>query len=306
MNTWNRGGIVTGKRIIITGGTGFLGTALSASLAERGDEVVVLTRGSGPDQWNPASGRLDPELLAGADAVVNFSGAGIGDKRWTDDRKRLILDSRVQSTSLLATTMAAMESPPGVFVSSSAIGYYGDTGDDVANEDSPPGDDFQARVCIAWEQAAQPAADRGIRVVHPRFGIVLADGEGAFGRMSPLFKLGIGGRLGDGSQWWSWITLRDEVRALEYLIDGDLAGPVNVAAPNPVTNTDLTKAMGEALGRPTIVPVPKFALDIRLGKELAASLGYGSVRVTPARLLDAGFTWTSETIDVALAEVFAR
>ena len=305
MNTWNPGGTVTGKRIVITGGTGFLGSALSASLSERGDEVVVLTRGSGTDQWDPAAGKLDPALLAGADAVVNFSGAGIGDKRWTEERKRLILDSRVQSTGLLATTMAEMATPPDVFVSASAVGYYGDTGDVIADENSPPGDDFQAGVCVAWEHAAQPAADAGVRVVHPRIGIVLADGEGGLGRMAPLFKLGVGGRLGDGSQWWSWITLRDEVRALEFLIDGNLAGPVNVAAPNPVTNADLTKAIGHALGRPTIVPVPKFALDIRLGKELAASLGYGSVRVAPAKLLAAGFTWTSETIDVALAEVFA-
>jgi uncharacterized protein len=295
------------QRIVITGGTGFLGSALARSLTERGDDVVVLERGDGPDQWDPAAGRLDPALLADADAVVNFNGVGIGDKRWTDSRKQLILSSRIDSTSLLATTMAAMDSPPRVFVSQSAMGFYGDTGDRIADESSPAGDDFQARVCAAWEAAASPARDRaGIRVVHPRTGIVLADREGVLKPMGPLFKLGIGGKLGDGSQWWSWITLRDTMRAYEHLIDGDLSGPVNVAAPNPVTNADFTAAMGRALRRPTVVPVPKFALDIRLGKELAESFGYGSVRMSSNRLEGSGFTFTSPTIDDALAEVFAR
>jgi uncharacterized protein len=292
------------KRIVITGGTGFLGTVLARSLSDRGDDVHVLERGEGPDRWDPAAGRLDPELLTGAGAVVNLSGAGIGDKRWTDARKDLILRSRTDSTGLLAGTMAAMDQPPAVFVSASAIGYYGDTGDDTADEQSPPGEDFQARVCVAWEAAAAPASEAGVRVVHPRSGIVLADGQGALGPMAPLFKFGVGGKLGDGSQWWSWITLRDEIRAIEHLIDGDLSGPVNLAAPNPVRNTEFTKAMGKALGRPTILPVPKFALDIRLGKELAESLGYGSVRVSSQKLQDSGFTFTSPTIDVALAEVF--
>jgi len=291
---------------VITGGTGFLGSALARSLTDRGDDVFVLERGDGPDRWDPAAGRLDPGLLADADAVVNFNGVGIGDKRWTDDRKRLILSSRVDSTSLLATTMAAMDSPPRVFVSQSAIGYYGDTGDRIADESSPPGDDFQARVCAAWEAAASPAHDHGgIRVVHSRTGIVLADGEGVLGPMAPLFKLGIGGRLGTGSQWWSWITVRDAIRAYEHLIDSDVDGPINVAAPNPVTNREFTEAMGRALRRPTVLPVPKFALDIRLGRELAESLGYGSVRVSSRKLEDSRFTFTSPTIDEALAEVFA-
>lgn len=281
-----------------------IGSALTDFLTARGDSVVQLGRGSGPSTWDPSSGRLDPDVLSGIDAVVNLNGVGIGDKRWTDDRKRLILSSRVDSTSLLASTMTALERPPSVFVSSSAIGFYGDTGDTIVDESAPPGDDFQSTVCQAWEAAADPARAAGIRVVHPRSGIVLEEGDGALQPLTPLFRLGIGGRLGDGSQWWSWITLRDEVRAIAHLIDTDLSGPVNLVAPNPVTNADFTDALGHELGRPTIIPVPKFALDIRLGRELAASLGYGSVRVRPTKLLESGFTFTSETVAAGLADVF--
>lgn len=298
------------KKIVVTGGTGLVGSALIASLRARGDEVLVIGRDETDARvdarWDPDADVLDPTLLDGADAVVNLNGVGIGDKRWTTKRKALILSSRVNPTGLLARTMADMVSPPGVFVSASAIGYYGDTGDTLVDETAPPGSDFLAEVCVAWERAAMPAAEAGIRVVHPRTGSIVLDQDSpALKRMVPLFRAGIGGRLGSGKQWWSWITMRDEVRALEHLIDGDLTGPVNLVAPNPVTNDEFTKAMGAALGRPTAVPVPKFALDIRLGKEMAESLGYGSVRVADAKLSASGFTFTSETIDVALAEVFA-
>jgi uncharacterized protein (TIGR01777 family) len=299
---------VDGKKIVVTGGTGLIGTPLVASLRARGDEVLVIGRSPSDAvdaTWDPDAGVLDPGLLEGADAVVNLNGVGIGDKRWTKARKELILSSRVNPTGLLARTIAGMASPPPVFVSGSAIGYYGDTGDTLVDETALPGTDFQAGVCVAWEEAAIPAAEAGIRVAHPRTGIVLDEGSPAFERMVPLFKAGVGGRLGDGRQWWSWITLRDEVRAIEHLIDGDLSGPVNLVAPNPVTNEEFTKAMGAELHRPTAIPVPKFALDIRLGKELAESLGYGSVRVASAKLDGSGFLFTSETIDVALAEVFA-
>lgn len=295
---------MTPKRIVITGGTGFLGSALVDALRERGDEVVVLRRGSGAGTWDPASGRLDPELLAGADAVVNLNGVGIGDKRWTDARKKLIVRSRTDSTGLLARTMAEMDSPPAVFVSASAIGYYGDTGDTLVDETAPAGGDFHASICVQWEAAAKPAAAAGIRVVHPRTGLVLSRDGGVLEPMTWLFKLGVGGRLGDGNQWWSWISMRDEIRALMFLIDSDLSGPVNLVAPNPVRNAEFTKAFGEVLKRPTVVPVPKFALDIRLGKEMAESLGYGSLRVAPAKLVEAGFEFTSTTVRQALAEAF--
>ena len=215
------------------------------------------------------------------------------------------MESRTDPTGLLASTMAAMDSPPGVFVSASAIGYYGDTGDDVVDEDSPAGNDFHAEICVKWEAAATPAAAAGIRVVHPRTGLVLSSDGGLLDPMTPLFKLGIGGKLGDGKQWWSWISMRDEIRALMYLIDSDLSGPVNLVAPNPVRNEEFTKAFGEVLRRPTVVPVPKFALDIRLGKEMAESLGYGSLRVASKKLQDSGFEFTSNTVREALEDEFS-
>lgn len=294
-------------RIVMTGGSGALGRALADSLRSRGDEVVSIRRGDGPDEWNPSEGRLDPALLAGASAVVNFNGIGLGDVRWTDERKAALVSSRIDPTSLLAETMAHMSDPPPVFVSSSAVGIYGDTGDDIADESSPPGDDFLAQLCVDWEQAAAPAADAGIRVVHPRTGITLQPGEGALARMALPFKLGIGGRIGDGSQWWSWISIRDTIRAFEHLIDTpSLSGPVNVVAPNPVTNAEFTKAFGAVINRPTVIPVPKLALNILLGSELAESVGYGSTRASAAKLLDSGFEFTSETVDQALREAFAE
>ena len=293
------------KKIVITGGTGFLGERLDAALRDRGDDVRVVTRGTTPDTWDPAAGRLDPGHLEGADAVVNLNGVGIGDKRWTDARKKLIVESRTDPTGLLASTMATMDSPPGVFVSASAIGYYGDTGDEVVDEDSPAGNDFHAEICVKWEAAATPAAAAGIRVVHPRTGLVLSSDGGLLDPMTPLFKFGIGGKLGDGKQWWSWISMRDEIRALMYLIDSDLSGPVNLVAPNPVRNGEFTKAFGEVLRRPSVVPVPKFALDIRLGKEMAESLGYGSLRVASKKLQDSGFEFTSNTVREALEDEFS-
>ena len=295
-----------GRRIVMTGGSGALGSELAAALRARGDDVVLIRRGDGPDEWSPSEGRLDPALLEGAAAIVNFNGIGLGDTRWTEERKAALVSSRVDPTSLLARTMAEMAEPPPVFVSASAVGIYGDTGDDIADESSEPGDDFLAQLCVQWEAAATPAADAGIRVVHPRTGITLQPGEGALARMSLPFKLGIGGRIGDGQQWWSWISIRDAIRAYEHLIDVDIAGPVNVVAPNPVTNEQFTKAFGEVLHRPTVIPVPKLALNILLGSELAESVGYGSTRASARKLLDSGFTFTSETVDQALREAVAH
>lgn len=292
------------KRVVVTGSSGLIGSHLVRTLEDRGDDVVRIGRGPGEGTWDPAAGRLDPRLLAGADAVVNFNGVGIGDKRWTDERKALILSSRVDATSLLASTMAAMDEPPAVFVSASAIGFYGDTGDMLVDEFAPSGVDFQAEVCRAWEEAATPASHVGVRVVHPRTGIVLSNAGGALKPMAPIFKMGVGGRLASGSQWWSWIGMHDQIRALQFLIDGDLSGPVNLVAPNPVTNAEFTTAFGGVLGRPTVVPVPKLALDIRLGRELAAALGYGSVRVAPRALMDAGFQWSAPTVVEALGQEF--
>lgn len=300
------------KRVIVTGGTGFIGGALVDLLSERGDEVVVLSRGPGSDSWDPADGRLDPKLLEGADAVVNFNGVSIGPstlleaptRRFTSKHRAAILDSRVDSTRLLAETIASLDDKPAVFVSSSAIGYYGDTGDTPVDETGQRGDGFLADVVVAWEAAAEPARSAGVRLALPRTGIVLAREGGALAPLLPLFKAGLAGPLGGGGQWWSWITLEDEVRAIEHLIDGDLDGPVNLTAPNPVTQKHLFDAVGAKLGRPTVVPAPKFALDLVLGKGLAQAIAYGSARVLPARLEESGFDFGSPSIEQAVEQVF--
>ena len=295
---------MSAKRIVVAGGSGLIGTALVASLRDRGDEVVVLSRSGGPTSWDPDAGELDPSLLAGADAVVTLNGVGVGDKRWSDARKALILSSRVNPTSLLATTMAGMDDKPGAFIVGTAVGYYGDTGDTVMTESSPAGDDFLADVVVAWEAVAAPAIEAGIRTAFARTGtIVLSTANPAMKQLLPLFKAGLGGPIAGGRHWWSTISLRDEVRAIEFLIDGDLSGPVNLVGPEPVTQGDFGKALGAELGRPAVVPVPKFALDIRLGKELAEAVGYGSQRVLPAALTDAGFEFTSPTAEDAIREM---
>lgn len=299
---------MTEKKIVVTGGTGFLGSVLVRSLRQRGDDVVVIGRGAsvGADAtWDPAAGVLDASLLEGADVVVNLNGAGIGEKRWTDARKQVVLESRTVPTALLATTMASMDNPPPLFLSGSAMGYYGNTGDTPVDESAPQGDGFLASVCAEWEAAADPARDAGIRVIHPRTGIVLDRRSEALKPLIPLFKMGVGGPIGGGSQWWSWITLADTVAAFEHCIDAELAGPVNLVAPNPVTNREFAKALGAQLGRPSFFPAPKFAVDIRLGKELASTMAYGSLRVLPTVLEAEGFSFSAPTIEEALADVLA-
>ncbi|MER7768985.1 TIGR01777 family oxidoreductase [Kitasatospora sp. NPDC096140] len=288
-------------RIAVTGSTGLIGSALVRSLLADGHEVVRLVRhrsrtGPQPDGstaigWNPLLGEVQQDGLDGVQAVVHLAGAGVGDHRWTDAYKREIRESRVYGTETLATALAGMKEPPRVLVSASAVGWYGQTGDRVIDEDSPAGDDFLAEVCLEWEAAARPAERAGIRVVHPRTGMVLSSTGGAGGRLFPLFKLGLGGRLGDGQQYWSFISLHDEVAALRFLIDhDDLSGAFNLTAPNPATNAELTAAIGRALRRPTPFPVPEAVLKVVLG-ELAVEV-VGSHRVVPRRLSDAGFRFT--------------
>ena len=297
-------------KIILSGASGTIGTALQAHLAGLGHDVIRLVRsGPGPGEalWDPAAGRLDPKVLAGADGVINLNGAGIGDKRWTGKRKRLIVESRTGPTRLLAETMAALDQAPQVFLSASAIGVYGDRGDEELTEASAlgdPDDDFLVEVATTWEGAAAPAIEAGIRTVLLRTGIVLDAGGGALGRMLLPFKLGVGGRLGSGKQWWSWISLEDEVRAITHLLDAGLAGPVNLTAPNAVTNRDFTEALGDALGRPTLLPVPRFALEAILGADLAQAVVFTSARVLPEQLLADGFAFANPTIDQALGSLF--
>ncbi len=289
-------------KIAITGASGLIGSALTPSLRADGHEVIRLVRraAAAADEvsWDPVGGTVDLVGLSGTDAVIHLAGAGVGDHRWTDSYKRQILQSRRMGTDTIARAVAALEPTPTVLVSASAIGYYGDTGDAPVDETGPKGRGFLADVVEQWEEAADPARAAGVRVVHPRTGLVVSADGGAWGRMLPLFRLGVGGRLGSGRQWWSFITLADQVNAVKRLVDSDLTGPVNLTAPHPATNAEVTAAMGEVLHRPTLLPVPSFALKAVLGEFSSEVLG--SARVLPGVLLASGFTFTHPTIGDAV------
>jgi uncharacterized protein (TIGR01777 family) len=296
--------------VVVSGSSGLIGSALVESLEQSGHRAIRLVRhdATGPDaiRWDPEAGTIDAAALEGVDAVVHLAGEGIATKRWSDEQKRRILDSRTRGTSLLAATLARLDRKPSVLVSASAIGFYGERGDAVLTESEPGAHSFLGELVTAWEAAASPAADAGIRVVHPRTGIVLSTKGGALAEALPLFKFGLGGRFGSGRQWWSWISLADEIRALRWVLDHDLSGPVNFTAPEPVTNAEFTKALGEVLHRPTILPVPKFGPAVKLGRELAQELLYTSSRVVPTKLLASGFTFEHEDIHSAFRSVLAR
>lgn len=290
-------------KIAITGSTGLIGEALIEGIERRGDTAIRIVRSTpGPTDvlWNIDEGTIESDKLEGVDAVVHLAGAGIGDKRWTPERKKVILESRVQGTNLLAKTLANLENRPSTLLIGSAIGIYGDKGDEELTEENEPGSGFLAQVVVQWEAAAQPAIEAGIRTVFARSGIVLSLDGGALKEQLLPFKLGIGGRFGDGSHYWSWISIDDQVNAMLYLIDNDqISGPVNVTSPNPVTNAEYTKSLGGALGRPTFLPTPRFAVNIRLGSELAEEFLYKSTRGVPKVLSDSGFTFAHPTIDSA-------
>ena len=292
-------------KTIVTGASGLIGRFLVQRLEADGIEVVRLVRrrpaDAGEIEWDPVTGTIDSAGLEGADAVFHLAGAGIGDRRWSESYKQEILDSRVLGTSLLATALAGLDRKPSVLVSASAIGWYGDRGDDILDESEPQGAGFLADVTAAWEEAAVPAESAGIRVVHPRTGIVLSKEGGALQRLLLPFKLGAGGRTGPGTQWWSWITRSDEVRALFFLaFSSEMAGPVNLTSPNPVTNREFVDTLGAVLHRPTVLPTPSFALKTLLGSELAEALLFQSQRVIPARLIDDGFSFNSPYLEGAL------
>jgi hypothetical protein len=253
--------------------------------------------------WNPALGSLNPETLEGFDAVVHLAGESIGGARWNPETKRRIGDSRIQGTQLLVETLLGLSKPPGVLVSASAIGFYGSRGEEILNEASSPGEGFLPDLCQRWEQAAQAAASRGIRVVNPRIGLVLSRNGGALAKMLLPFKLGLGGKIGSGSQYMSWITLDDLVGSIRHMIlDSDLSGPVNAVSPQPVTNLKFTRALGRALRRPTLFPAPAFALRIALG-EMADALLLSSTRVEPARLHASGYQFLHPELEAALRSV---
>jgi uncharacterized protein (TIGR01777 family) len=294
-------------RIAVTGSTGLIGSALVRSLLDDGHQVLRLVRrtpterpdGSVEVRWNPRLQQIDRKHLDGLDAVVNLAGAGVGDRRWTAAYKQQIRDSRVLGTRALAQALAEQENPPKVLVNGSAVGYYGQTGSTVVDESAPAGDDFLAGVCVEWEAATAPAAAAGIRVAYARTGLVVGSGGGAWGKLFPVFSLGLGGRLGSGRQYWSYISLRDEVAALRHIIDTEeLSGPVNLTAPLPVTNAEVTAAMGRVLHRPTLFCVPEVALKAALG-EMAVEV-VGSHRVVPGRLLESGFEFTDTTVEQAI------
>lgn len=309
--------------VVVAGSHGLVGSALVADLRERGHGVRRLVRrGADSDGgsaaravptgddgavrqvlWDPRTGELDPAALEGAGAVVNLAGAGIGDHRWTPAYKQKLLGSRTTTTSLLARTIARLDEPP-VLVNASAVGAYGDRGDELLTEASARGDDFLAQLVKAWENATAPAAEAGARVVWLRSGIVLAPSGGALGRMLPLLRLGLGGPLGGGRQWWSWITLADEVAVIRHVIDANVRGPVNAVAPEPTTNRELTRALARALSRPAGLAVPRFALRLAVG-QFADDLT-ASQRVVPAVLNRTGFTWTHAGPEAAARWVAGR
>jgi uncharacterized protein len=289
-------------RIAVSGASGLIGSALVPGLEASGHDVVRLVRreARGPSEvsWDPAAGTIDLAGLSGVDAAVNLSGATL-DRWWTAARKREILDSRVSSTNLLARTLAALEPRPAVFVSTGGTGIYGDRGDEILTEESELGSGFLAGVGIAWEAAAEPAREAGIRVVNFRQGMVLTRDGGALQKMLLPFKLGLGGRVGSGRQWWSWVALDDLVAAHAFVLEGELAGPVNLASPDPATSAGFPKALGRALHRPAVLPVPAFTIRTLFGERGKAVLLEGQ-RVLPARLLDAGFTFAYPDLDAAL------
>lgn len=298
-------------KILVSGSHGLVGKALIKSLTNDGHEIVRLVRhersaGALEIEWHPDQGRIDAQHLEGFDAVVHLAGESIAAGRWTDDRKREILESRTKGTSLLSESLARLSRPPSVFVSASAIGYYGDRDDELLTETSAPGTDFLAGVCVQWEAAAQPAVDKGIRTVFARFGIILDTNGGALAKMLPPFRMGIGGKVGDGKQWMSWIALDDVIGALKFLIaDNSVHGPVNIVAPNPVTNGTFTKSLGRTLSRPTLFPVPAFGARLAFG-EMADALLLSSQKVKPSVLEDKGFLFNWPTLEPALKHILSK
>ncbi len=292
--------------VVVSGASGLIGTALVARLRVDGHRVTALVRrqaGAGELRWDPTAGQLPSGALDGVDAVVNLAGAGINEHRWTDDYKRVLVSSRLQTSELLASAIAAAEHPPAVFVSGSAIGFYGDRGDEILDEQSGAGSGFLADLCVRWEAAAAAARSSATSVAIIRTGIVLTPKGGALRKELPLFKLGLGGKFGDGRQWQSWISLDDEVGAIAHLLTQRADGAFNLTAPGAVTNAEMTTTLGAALHRPTILPIPSFGPKLLLGGELAEALLYSGQRVVPAALAASGYEFRHPELAGALQQL---
>ena len=291
-------------KILITGASGLIGQALTKQLNASGHTTVAAVRReprrNDEVQWNPTTGEMSPSAFDGVDAVVHLAGAGIGDKRWTDTYKMEILQSRTLGTALLADTMASLDKKPSVFLSGSAIGIYGVRDDTELGEDAAIGTGFLADVCRDWEAASASASAAGIRTVLLRTGIVLSPKGGALKKQLPLFKLGLGGKFGNGKQWQSWISITDEVNAIIHLLTSNLSGAVNLTAPNAVTNAEFTRVLASVVSRPAILPIPSFGPKLLLGGELADALLFTGQRVVPNALVADGFHFAHPTLDVAL------
>ena len=289
------------QRIAVTGASGLIGTALVGYLKSQGHTVQRLVRRAAVSSeeitWDPIAGTVDMDALAGVDAVIHLAGAGVSDKRWTKKYKSEILNSRLLGTTTIAKAVAIVK--PQVFISASAIGWYGESGNRAVVESDRVGDDFLAAVCHEWESAADLAGD--VRTVKLRTGLVLDPTGGALGKMLPLFRFGLGGKLSNGKQWWSWITLHDQIRAIAFLLENKVSGPVNLTSPNPVTNSEFTAGLARAMHRPALFPVPAFALKIVLGGFSAEVLG--SKKVMPQALTEAGFTFDYPHISSALEKL---
>jgi uncharacterized protein len=292
-------------KILVTGSSGLVGSALVPHLKAKGHQVIRLVRSAPKDKateiyWNPEKGTLSAEELAGVEGSVHLAGESIAEGRWTEEKKRRILESRVKGTTLLSETLAKLKEKPKVLVSASAVGFYGSRGDEKLSEQSASGDDFLAEVCRAWELSTQSAAQSGVRVVNLRFGVILSREGGALPKMLTPFRMGLGGKLGNGRQFMSWIALDDVVGAIEHALENEaLRGPVNVVAPEAVTNYEFTKTLGGVLSRPTILPVPAFAARLMFGEMADATL-LSSQRVEPARLKESGFVFKYPELEGAL------
>jgi len=297
------------RRFVLSGATGLLGEALLAHLIRAGHEVVRLVRSEpkrkGDVRWDPHAGAVEPSVIEGADVVVNLAGEPVAGGRWSAERRRRIMDSRTEGTSLLARTIAAAAAKPSAFVSASATGFYGDAGDAQLDETSPSGDGFLAEVCRAWEAATAPASEAGVRTIHARIGVVLAKDGGALAKMAPPFRLGLGGPMGGGKHWMSCIDIDDAVRALHHVaLDTSMSGPVNLVCPHPIRNADFTRALGAALGRPAFIPMPAFAIRAAMG-EMGREVLLGSQRVLPTRLVAAGFEFAFPDVPGSLGRQVA-